>query len=100
MADQVLATPESEALLERGEEMGCLNLSEVDDLAKRLEFDDDELDTLHERIDARGIALPDDCARTDTSSTRVEFKPGELATSTTDALQLFLNEIRKYPLLT
>src|SRR4051794_6924176 len=100
MADQALANPEIEALLERGEEMGCLNLSEVDDLAKRLEYDDDELDTLHERIDARGIDLTDDCGRTDATSTRVEFKPEELATTTTDALQLFLNEIRKYPLLT
>jgi RNA polymerase primary sigma factor len=99
MADQALAQPEIEALLERGEEMGCLNLSEVDDLAKRLEFDDEELDALHERIDARGIDLTDDCGRADTAA-RVDFKPEELATSTTDALQLFLNEIRRYPLLT
>jgi RNA polymerase primary sigma factor len=99
MADQVLAQPEIEALLERGEEMGCLNLSEVDELAKKLEFDDEELDALHERIDARGIDLTDDCGRTDAVH-RVEFKPEDLATSTTDALQLFLNEIRRYPLLT
>ena len=97
--DQALANPEVEALLERGEENGCLNLSEVDDLAKRLEFEDEDLDTLHERIDARGIDLSDDCGRTDTSS-RTEYKPEDLATSTTDALQLFLNEIRRYPLLT
>jgi RNA polymerase primary sigma factor len=65
MADQALAQSDIEALLERGEEMGCLNLSEVDDLAKRLEYDDDELDALHERIDARGIDLTDDCGRSD-----------------------------------
>ncbi|HEX4718997.1 MAG TPA: sigma-70 family RNA polymerase sigma factor [Thermoleophilaceae bacterium] len=99
MADQALAQPEIEALLERGEENGCLNLSEVDDLAKRLEFEDDDLDALHERIDARGIDLTDDCGRGD-AVTRTEFKPEELAASTTDALQLFLNEIRRYPLLT
>jgi len=97
--DQALANPEVEALLERGEENGCLNLSEVDDLAKRLEFEDEDLDTLHERIDARGVDLSDDCGRTDTSN-RTEYKPEDLATSTTDALQLFLNEIRRYPLLT
>ena len=97
--DQALANPEIEALLERGEENGCLNLSEVDDLAKKLEFEDDDLDALHERIDARGIDLTDDCGRTDAVA-RTEFKPEELATSTTDALQLFLNEIRRYPLLT
>src|SRR5436853_765752 len=99
MADQALSPPEIETLLERGEEVGCLSLSEVDDLAKRLEFDDDELDALHERIDSRGIELTDDCGRGD-AVTRTEFKPEELATSTTDALQLFLNEIRRYPLLT
>jgi RNA polymerase primary sigma factor len=98
--DQALANPDIEALLERGEEHGCLNLSEVDDLAKKLELEDEDLDTLHERIDARGIDLTDDCGRTDTPSNRTEFKPEELATSTTDALQLFLNEIRRYPLLT
>src|SRR3954464_13350907 len=100
MAQQALAQPEIEALLERGEEMGCLNLSEVDDLAKRLEFEDDDLDALHERIDARGIDLTDDCGRVADTGNRVEFKPEDLATSTTDALQLFLNEIRRYPLLT
>jgi RNA polymerase primary sigma factor len=98
-ADQALAHPDIEALFERGEEVGCLNLSEVDDLAKKHDFDDDELERLHERIDARGIELSDDCGRSDVSN-RTDFKPEELATSTTDALQLFLNEIRRYPLLT
>ena len=98
--DQALANPEIELLLERGEENGCLNLSEVDDLAKKHEFEDEELDALHERIDARGIDLTDDCGRTDTPNNRTEFKPEDLATTTTDALQLFLNEIRRYPLLT
>ena len=97
--DQALAHPEIEALLDRGEEVGCLNLSEVDDLAKKLELEDEDLDTLHERVDARGIELSDDCGRSDASA-RTDFKPAELASSTTDALQLFLNEIRRYPLLT
>src|SRR4051812_5354692 len=99
-ADQALANPEIETLLERGEENGRLNLSEVDDLAKKFEFEDEDLDALHERIDARGIDLTDDCGRTDTPVNRTEFKPEDLATTTTDALQLFLNEIRRYPLLT
>src|SRR5437764_13161934 len=99
MADQVLAHPSIEALLERGEENGCLNLSEVDDLAKRLELDDDDLETLHERIDTRGVELSDDCGRADAPG-RTEYQPGELAASTTDALQPVLNEIRRYPLLT
>src|SRR3954447_26670007 len=99
MADQTITHADIEALLERGEENGCLNLSEVDDLAKRHEFEDEELEALHERIDARGIELSDDCGRSD-AAPRTEYKPEQLATSTTDALQLFLNEIRRYPLLT
>src|SRR3954454_21149503 len=98
-ADQALANPEIETLLERGEENGCLNLSEVDDLAKKLEFEDEDLDALHERIDARGIDLTDDCGRTG-GATRTEFTPEELPTPTTDALHLSLNETRRYPLLT
>src|SRR3954453_20801737 len=100
MAQQALAQPEIQALLEQGEEMGCLKLSEVDDLAKRLALEHDDLHPLHERIDARGIDLTDDCGRTADTGNRVEFKPEDLASSTTDALQLFLNEIRRYPLLT
>jgi RNA polymerase primary sigma factor len=96
---QALAHPDIEALLERGEENGCLNLSDVDDLAKKHEFEDEDLQTLHERIDARGIDLSDDCGRTDVAS-RTDYKPEALASSTMDALQLFLNEIRRYPLLT
>src|SRR5437016_1768797 len=99
MADQVLAHPDIESLLERGEENGCLNLSEVDDLAKRLELDEEDLETLHERIDARALELSDDCGRSD-GPARTEYQPEELAGTTTDALQLFLNEIRRYPLLT
>jgi RNA polymerase primary sigma factor len=99
MADSALAHPEIEALLERGEENGCLNLSEVDDVAKRLELEDEDLESLHERIDARGIELSDDCGKADAPAATV-YQPEELATNTTDALQLFLNEIRRYPLLT
>jgi len=94
-----LASPEIDALFERGEEQGCLNLSEVDDLARKLDLEDEELEEFHARIDARGIDLTDDCGRTDVSS-RTEYLNDDIAGTTTDALQLFLNEIRRYPLLT
>ena len=63
-----------------------------------LELADEDVDAVHERLEARGIDVSDDCGRTDVErSTR--FQPDELAGTTTDALQLFLNEIRRYPLL-
>src|SRR5947199_57581 len=52
---------------------------------------------LYEELDARHIDLTDDCARSETEST---FVNGDLAVATTDALQLFLNEAAKWPLLT
>ena len=46
----------------------------------------------------RASTSRDDCGRGGVEPTT--FRNGELAAATTDALQLFLNEIRRYPLLT
>jgi RNA polymerase primary sigma factor len=81
----------------RGEETGCINLSELDEQVAALDLSDEELEGLHERIDARGIRLTDDCGRQGVADTH--FKLEDLNGTTTDALQLFLNEIRRYPLL-
>jgi len=85
-------------LLESGEENGCVNLSELDALARRLDVDDDDLPDLHDAFGARGIDVTDDCGRSDVPSTN--YGNGGLAAATTDALGLFLNEIRRHPLLT
>jgi RNA polymerase primary sigma factor len=85
-------------LLDRGEENGCINLSELDTLARRLEVEDDDLPELHEAIEARGIDVTDDCGRTGVPPT--DYGNGSLAHNTTDALGLFLNEIRRHALLT
>jgi RNA polymerase primary sigma factor len=86
------------ALLESGEENGCVNLSELDTLARRLDCDDDDLPALHAAFEARGINVTDDCGRSGVPAT--EYGNGSMATATTDALGLFLNEIRRHPLLT
>jgi RNA polymerase primary sigma factor len=85
-------------LIARGEEAGCLNLSEVAELSQSLDLDSDEIETLYEQIHARGIELSDDCARQD--SRDGSYANAELATQTTDALQLFLNEVSRHRLLT
>jgi RNA polymerase primary sigma factor len=87
-----------EALLERGEEEGCLELTEVDEAAQALELEEDELGHLYEEIERRGIALRDDCGRE--SAPDATYVNGDLAHATTDALQLFLNEVGRHPLLT
>ncbi len=88
---------EIEALLEHGEEEGCLELSEVEEVADGLGLEGDELEALYADIDARRIELKDDCGRDVVDSTYVN---GDLAAMTTDSLQLFLNEAARYPLLT
>ena len=85
------------ALIDRGEEHGCLALSEVDELVQALEFEDAELSGLYEQLDARGIDLRDDCGR---EATVAPVDDAALATVTTDTLQLFLNEIGRHRLLT
>ena len=98
VAQELTSRPEVAALLARGEERGCVNLSEFDELVQTLELMDDDVDALEAYLDAHGIDLGDDCGRSNVEPTT--FRNGELAAATTDALQLFLNEIRRYPLLT
>ncbi len=87
------------ALLEHGEEQGCLNLSEFSEFVQEHELDEEQLGHLYEELEARHIELADDCARRETE-TESTFVNGDLAVATTDALQLFLNEAGKWPLLT
>ena len=51
------------ALLDRGEDRGCLAFSEVDEFAQALDLEEGDLGGLYEQLDARGIALRDDCGR-------------------------------------
>jgi RNA polymerase primary sigma factor len=94
-----MADEEIRALLEKGEEQGCLNLSQFGEFVQEHELDDEQLTRLYEELDARHIDLTDDCARSETEA-EATYINGELAAATTDALQLFLNEAAKWPLLT
>jgi RNA polymerase primary sigma factor len=98
VAQELSSRPEVAALFARGEERGCVNLSELDELAQALDLADDDVDVLEAQLESQGIELSDDCGRAGVEATT--FRNGELAAATTDALQLFLNEIRRYPLLT
>ena len=86
-----------ETLLARGEEDGCVNLSQFNELVSGAELEDEEIGRLYEQLEERGIEVTDDCGRQQDESTYVN---GDLAVATTDALQLFLNEAGRWPLLT
>ena len=96
--DEQQAQTKVETLVAVGEEQGCVNLSELDELLQALELEDDEVTTIYERLEARGVDVTDDCGRTGVDPTK--YVHADLAGTTTDALQLFLNEIRRFPLLT
>ena len=85
------------ALLDRGVDRGCVDLSEIDELAQALELEEEALAALYEQLDARSIELRDDCGR---DAEAPPVSEAALASATTDALQLFLNEIGRHRLLT
>jgi RNA polymerase primary sigma factor len=87
-----------QALLDGGDESGCIQYSEVDEVAQTLDLEDEQVQEIYEEIERRGIDLKDNCARE--SAPAATYVNGDLAHATTDALQLFMNEVGRYPLLT
>src|SRR5690348_5928641 len=86
------------AVIEAGRPAECVDLSEVDSLVQEMDLSDEEEQLVHERIEAAGLSIEDDCGRQ--AAEPAGYRNGELAEQTTDALQLFFNEMRRYPLLT
>jgi RNA polymerase primary sigma factor len=99
MAAMTEGSPERriEALLERGEDVGCVHLSELVELAQELELSDEETQALEERFEARGIEVADDCANG--APPGAHYNNEELVVMTSDTLQLFLRDVRRHPLL-
>ena len=93
----VVLPDEVRTFLDRHEHDDCVEISEVSALVQAADLDDDETGALYEELHARGLEVSDDCGR------EVDPGPlvvnGDLTHSTTDALQLFLNEMGRYPLL-
>jgi RNA polymerase primary sigma factor len=85
-------------IVEQGEEQGCVNLSALSEILGELDLPEEEVEALYRKLDERGIELTDDCGRAEAPSST--YVNGDLAAATTDALQLFLNEAARYPLLT
>jgi RNA polymerase primary sigma factor len=86
------------SIIEQGDERGCLDLSALSELLGELDLGEEEVEALYRQLDDRGIELTDDCGRADAPQST--YVNGDLAVATTDALQLFLNEAGRWPLLT
>jgi RNA polymerase primary sigma factor len=85
-------------LIEHGEEHGCVHMTELYEVVAKLELEEDDIETVLERLEAAGIDITDDCARAIEEET--SYTNQQVATATTDSLQLFLNEAGRYALLT
>jgi RNA polymerase primary sigma factor len=80
----------------RGE--GCVELSELSELIQDADLGDEEAQMVHDMLQERGLEVRDDCGRHGVEQT--SYANGDLAERTTDAMSLFLQEVRRYPLLT
>jgi RNA polymerase primary sigma factor len=86
------------ALMDHGGEVGCVNLSAFTAVLQELDLPDDEVASLYEKLEERGIEVTDDCSLPEVEETT--YANTEVAAMTSDSLQLFLNEAGRYPLLT
>jgi hypothetical protein len=46
-----------------GDEHGCVHMTELYELAQKVELEEREMDALLERLETHGIELTDDCSR-------------------------------------
>jgi RNA polymerase primary sigma factor len=97
-AMSTMAEDRLRALLDQGEEEGCLQLSVLEEAVSELELGDEDVQALYDEADERHIELKDDCGREAVAAPT--YVNGDMATATADSLQLFLNEMGRYPLLT
>ena len=107
MADEPHATASSEALQELVEELAargearaepCVELSELSELIQEADLGDEEAQLVHDMLQERGLDVRDDCGRG--VSEQTSYVNDDLAQQTTDAMSLFLREVRRHPLLT
>ena len=87
-------------LVRRAEARGdsCVELSELSELIQETDLGDEDAQVVHDMLQERGLDLRDDCGRHGVEQT--SYANGDLAERTTDAMSLFLQEVRRHPLLT
>src|SRR3954449_4226559 len=101
MSEETPRTPVDE-LLDRGEENGCLEFSEIAELVEETGLDEERTEALYAEAQRRGITLSEDCSaqREESESTEGTYTPELFADATSDSLQIFLRDISQRRLLT
>jgi RNA polymerase primary sigma factor len=107
MSDESASPSAAEALTELADELvvrgqgrrpSCVELSELSEVATEHELSEEDIQALAEMLEERGFDVRDDCGRDGVEQTT--YNNLDLAERTTDALSLFMQEVRRYPLLT
>ena len=101
MSEETPRTPVDE-LLDRGEEAGCLEFSEIAELVEETGLDEDRTEAIYAEAQRRGITLSEDCSaqREESESSEGTYTPELFADATSDSLQIFLRDISQRRLLT
>jgi RNA polymerase primary sigma factor len=93
--DNVLATPELQELVEASEQTGSLRYAELSEAIELLRLDPLEVDAVYRALDQRGIEIVEQQPEPQPAP-----PPQPVVETTTDALQLFLRDAGRHPLLT
>jgi RNA polymerase primary sigma factor len=93
--ENIPGSEELATLLDAAEVIGQLRQAELQEVLEPLDLDPLEIDALYIELDRRGIELVDEPREEPAPP-----PPVALAETTTDALQLFLREAGRHPLLT
>ena len=94
--DNVLATPELQELVEGAEQTGSLRYAELAEAIEVLRLDPLEVDAVYRALDQRGIEIEQQQQEPQPPPP----PPQPVVETTTDALQLFLRDAGRHPLLT
>jgi RNA polymerase primary sigma factor len=93
--DNVLATPELQELVEAAEQTGSLRYSELAEMIEMLRLEPLEVDAVYRTLEQRGIEIVEQQPEPQPAP-----PPQPVLETTTDALQLFLRDAGRHPLLT
>jgi len=94
--DNVLATPELQELVDAAEQTGSLRYSELAEAIDVLRLDALEIDAVYRALEQRGIEIEQQQQEPQPAPP----PPQPVVETTTDALQLFLRDAGRHPLLT
>ena len=97
--DTVFANPDFQQLLETAEQSGSIRHSELHEVLEPLELSVLETEAIYRELDQRGVEVIDDEKQREQAPPPPPPPTAVPTETTTDALQLFLREAGRHPLL-